>query len=403
MSDATKEFITYIRENWGKASQCAHCKSDDVELHICSGCNVNAYCGISCQTLNWEAKHQFECIAGKDDLQITLKRPRSDDEDEEEKVVDLATVLQTDVASILFDYLNAVDLKNLKVASSVILRTERTRKAHFSVMIFNLDRFYNQTRGLGWGAKQAINLLQYVNKVATSSISLLQLIISYGDPGTIKKLVIGNNVLGDDRLIAVLSAFRGLIFLGLGHTFNMSLSNLNCQQLQILRVGSSYNQPIIGMQAPKLVVLELGARFNQPIEALDLPNLKQLNLKDSFNQPIILFKAPKLEKLALLHAFNQPFAGFKAPNLKTLGFGIGFTQDLPGDGIPKLEELRVSGNYTGVFSPMYNLKRLFLLRKLQFDITPVIFPQLRYIKVFKQNGHNKEIISHGGSIEIKRQ
>jgi hypothetical protein len=98
MSGATEEFIRYIRENWGKTAQCAHCKSDDVELQICSGCNVSTYCGISCQTLHWAAKHQFECIAGKDDLQITLKRPRSDDDDDEddiiqpeEKVVDLAT------------------------------------------------------------------------------------------------------------------------------------------------------------------------------------------------------------------------------------------------------------------------------------------------------------------------
>jgi hypothetical protein len=58
-----KEFLSYVRRNWGVAPACAHC-ADKPPTALCGGCAQYAYCGESCQTLHWNASHRAECIGG---------------------------------------------------------------------------------------------------------------------------------------------------------------------------------------------------------------------------------------------------------------------------------------------------------------------------------------------------
>ena len=113
--------LARIRETTGKPvrSACGHQIAG-----VCGGCHTVAYCGTNCQTSHWQAQHKYECIGAGH------KRER----EETEAVINLNQL--HDLWSVVQPWLNAEDLKNLRLASPEIERQiRRTYFARFRVRL----------------------------------------------------------------------------------------------------------------------------------------------------------------------------------------------------------------------------------------------------------------------------
>lgn len=119
-----EELLEHIRKNWGKVETCASCDSQ-IPTGLCAGCLQYSYCGESCQSTHWIDFHQFECIGGRE------KRGRDEGEPKEgEKSTISIADLKKDPWSLIIQYLNADDLKNVNLVSKATTRT--IRELYFS-------------------------------------------------------------------------------------------------------------------------------------------------------------------------------------------------------------------------------------------------------------------------------
>lgn len=305
------------------------------------------YCGVQCQQADWSRAHQFECVgagtkrdkpddeAGEEEEEEDVnERPvkQQDATKKQEPVLDLNTILKSDAGPKLLRYLEADDLKELKVANPEVLRNQRIRKTHFQQ--FRVDPVMDL--GLVWqnDSRDIILLIdKYIIFRTRDIIDILAIKNNY-----VKDIQFTRDF-NDPSVIPVLSQARGLTHLAFGRLFNQPLTNLHCEQLTYLRTGYDFDSPVIGMNTPKLTHLLFGNDFNQPIIGLALPNLQDIDFGDnySFDQPIIGFNAPKLTRLVFGMTFNQPIIGFDAPKLTTLIFGARFNQPIVQFTIPRIQ------------------------------------------------------------------
>jgi hypothetical protein len=274
---------------------CNHCGFD--ASFRC--CHV-LYCGDQCQKADF-AKHLNVCprvlIEGKRPYSVKLKsgRPKK-----KRRIIDWEELRQMEVFSVLTQYLNRDDIRNLSTVSRDVRK--RIRHKYFDRVILYLSRNFDRDMQGTIGP--------FIKSIQVDDIETL---LKWGNFDTVTYISITTT-----PSLAGIENFRNLKILNIGD-FNGSLVNFRFPEgLRVLTM-LGYNQPLDGVVFPEsLEHLEFNS-FSYPVGNYRFPpNLKYLefsgvysrSLRNAILPPLletIIIRNPKLVPDGFVHAGFMTF------------------------------------------------------------------------------------------------